>query len=108
MDAILSFLGTAGPPVILLVVGFALLRALGPADWSLFRQRPDESWPHGVQEEDPRPWDFGAPEAGAALAEPTLPVRPGGADDPPAVEQREVREVPTADASPSALARLRR
>jgi hypothetical protein len=60
MDDLPGFLLWACAGVILLVVGFVALRALGPADWSLFRARRDGSsaWPRGVQEEEPARWHF--------------------------------------------------
>jgi hypothetical protein len=58
MDDVLTFLGAAVPALVLLAIGILLLRRLGPTDWSLFRRLPDPPWPHGVQEEEPRPWDF--------------------------------------------------
>jgi hypothetical protein len=75
MNDILTFLETVAPPVVALAIGVVLLKALGPADWSIFRHRPEESWPRGVQEEDPRPWDFTAP---GPEAPPVHPAGPAG------------------------------
>lgn len=85
MDDPLGFLLWAGAATALLVLGVVLLRGLGPADWSLFRRRPDASWPRGVQEEEPRPWDFGArdaPRAAPTQADDVAPPGPGVADAP--------------------------
>ena len=42
MNDILGFLLAIGAPLAFLAVGVVLLLKLGPADWSLFRRRPDE------------------------------------------------------------------
>jgi hypothetical protein len=58
MNGFLASAAALGPPLALLAIGIALLVVLGPTDWSLVRPRWEPSWPRGVQEEDPREWDF--------------------------------------------------
>ncbi len=68
MDDLPGFLLWACAGIVLLVVGVVALRALGPADWSLFRVRRGTSWPRGVQEEEPVRWHFD--DRGAAVPPP--------------------------------------
>ena len=82
MNDLLASVLAVGPPLVLLAVGVALFLAVGPNDWSLVRPRWEPFWPHGVQEEEPRPWDFSGlhrPEAAAAGDVPgDHPIAPAG------------------------------
>jgi len=59
MSDVLALLAIGVPVVALVAVTVALLRMLGPLDLTALWYTPREvTWPRGVQEEDPRPWDF--------------------------------------------------
>jgi hypothetical protein len=61
MNDIVAFLVSTGPPVVVIAVAVVLLRVLAPVDLTALLYPPREpAWPRGVQEEDPRPWDFTA------------------------------------------------
>ena len=62
MNEIAAFLAIAVPAGALVAITVALLRALGPLDLAALWYTPRETtWPRGVQEEDPHPWDFSVP-----------------------------------------------
>ncbi len=81
MNELLSSAVAAGPPLVLLVVGVALFLAVGPNDWSLIRPRWEPTWPRGVQEEEPRPWDFSGLCPQEAAAADDVPGARGGPGD---------------------------
>jgi hypothetical protein len=61
MNDVVAFLSLAVPVVALIAISAALLRALGPFHLAALWYVPREvTWPTGVQEEDPRQWDFTA------------------------------------------------
>ncbi|MCU0505829.1 MAG: hypothetical protein MUE82_08670 [Chloroflexi bacterium] len=72
MDDLLASVAAVGPPLVLLAIGIALLAGVGPHDWSLVLPRWEPPWPHGVQEEEPHPWDFSCvrPRGGAQAGVP--------------------------------------
>jgi hypothetical protein len=82
MNDFVAFLSVALPAVGLFVITAAILSALGPFNlMTLWYMPREDGWPSGVQEEDPRPWDFSA-RPGDAPRGPTGPARSG---DPPVI-----------------------
>jgi hypothetical protein len=85
VDVIIGFLAFAIPAVVVIALAVVAVRSVGPFvdQTALWRARPDLTTPPGVQEEDPRRWDFrGARTRGS-------PARRSGEDGtvhPPAAE----------------------
>jgi hypothetical protein len=82
MNDLFAFLSLALPAVALIAITVVFLRALGPFNlMALWYMPRKDTWPKGVQEEDPRPWDFSTRPGSPAQ-------RPNGTarlDDPPVV-----------------------
>ena len=85
MNDVMAFLAIVVPAVALIAICAALLvRALGPLDLTALWYTPRATtwtWPSGVQEEDPRPWDFTARTAEA----PRSPTGTARGDGPPPI-----------------------
>jgi len=82
MNDFVAFLSIALPAAALIAITVVVLRALGPFNlMALWYMPREDTWPTGVQEEDPRPWDFSTRPAGPAQR-PTGTARP---DEPPVV-----------------------
>jgi len=78
MNEIAAFLAIVVPAGALVAITVALLRALGPLDLTALWYAPRETtWPRGVQEDDPRPWDFSVPPSDVP---PGVPPGPGPGD----------------------------
>jgi hypothetical protein len=83
MNDVVALMAVAGP-LLLLAAGIALLLAVGPNDWSLLLPRWEGSWPHGVQEEEPHPWDFHGMRSGEAATRDGASAGGGLSGPPPA------------------------
>jgi hypothetical protein len=77
MNDAFGLLAIVVPVVALIAITAALLRDLGPFDlMSLWYMPRETRWPTGVQEADPRPWDFAARPADPPQ-DPAGPAREG-------------------------------
>ncbi len=64
MNDIVSILVSALPLVALIAIPVLLINAIGPVDLTLlFRAASFDTWPRGVQEEDPGRWRVDTPRS---------------------------------------------
>ena len=86
MNDILAFLAAVVPMAALISVITVLLRALGPVDLTALLYAPrEDTWPRGVQEEDPPPWHFAARQAEPPAEPPDDPTGTAPRDRPPVI-----------------------